>query len=318
VHGRSSLRGPKAAWRSPIYGHRAMVRKKITFNESMLEKTASSIQGNLCRQPLWYRATRRVPPAPHLPRGTSSEEITFALEDRLRRTYLARNPEAQDDAVDLSRGPRRAVRTSSVWSFVYEWICVMEDLGLTEEAAYRHVRNSRENKEPSEVRGTIRELSLQWALRTDEVIQTNMRDLVKLRSHVPPNWDIEKDSFKTKQSGTNIVVKAALGTSPVGSEDILQPEMAAGKPPQSLREQGELTPAEDGHVDDDGRAAIHFARATVQAKLDEVEARLLQLSLSSPGGPGDQAADVAYLEQDVPISERSIPREEFDFSVKAL
>jgi len=86
-----------------------MVRPKINFQSSMVERVRSSVRGKLSTEPTWFGAIKRVPPPPPPLNTGAPARITFALEDRLRKKYLARNPHAQDEAIDLSRGNRKAV-----------------------------------------------------------------------------------------------------------------------------------------------------------------------------------------------------------------
>jgi hypothetical protein len=281
-----------------------MVRKKISFNDALVARVKSNIQGKLSTPPLWYGALQRVPPAPTTRRTKLPPPIVFELEDRLRRKYLARNPQARDEPLDLAGGARQAVRRSTVWMFVYEWICAMEDRGLSEADAYDFVEATHAERQRDETHGDVTALSLKWAQMTDESIRTSMQDAVLRRDELPPNWNVTTGSFSSAQPGANVLVRPALSAASAHAA-------SGGPTPTRPREGLDECSA-------DVRELALFADDAVSRKLDELEAELQ--ALLAPDAPTDGSADddvLAYLEQDI-SAPADVGTDLYDLKVKRL
>jgi hypothetical protein len=287
----------------------AMVRKKIVFQPTLVGRVRSCIQGKLTTPPLWYGAVQRAPPTPS-PVRSSVGAVVFELEDRLRRVFLARNPHVRDEPLDLSRGGRKALRSSTVWSAVYEWICAMEDLGMSEEDAYAHVLEQRAlatHGQPDDVT----ELSLKWAQMTDAAIAQTMSDVETSREQLPPHWNAAAGAFQTPMRGIDILVQPRPASSPSAGEADSDSALA---PRAGMDE-----------LDAETREVVEFADDVVSRKLDEIEAALRALIASEPYGseqtPGSEqapdAATLAYLEQDVPAPS-DLPTDVFELKVKRV
>lgn len=289
------------------------MRKKIVFSKTLVARVARNIQGKLTTPPLWYGALQRVPQPPAPPaRAPSAPPITFELEDRLRRLVLARNPQMRDEPLDLSRGARKAVRRSTAWSFVHEWICAIEDRGLSEDDAYELVR-ARRAREEGEASRDVTELSLRWSQMTDEAIRRTFADASTASHKLPSNWSVSESAFNTPQPGASVLVSANVAAGSAQAQPAAggaggQPAQAAARPGLS-------------ELDREMRELAEYADGVVCRKLDEVE-RQLEALLASDGAasgaePGAEDHVLAFLEQDVPTP-KGLATDVFDLKVKRL
>lgn len=290
-----------------------MVRKKIHFESSMVERVRSSIRGNLSTEPVWWGAIKRVPPPNPPARMGALPRITFALEDRLRQKYLERNPHARDEAIDLSRGSRKAVRRSQVWRFVYEWIVAMEDMGLPEEEAYRFVEARQQSNEAMPSSPDVTHLSLQWARLTDASISDAMREVADAQGTLPPNWSVAAGGFESAQPGANVLVRSvampdALPTTSPGAIGASQEKNTGAAAASS--EAGAAA------MDEETREVVEYARAAVSAKVERLEAQLAQLLAETDAEHDSTGQHIETLEQaDVHVP--SLPEEVFELRVGA-
>lgn len=291
------------------------MRKKIVFNATLMGRMRSNIQGKLTTPPLWYGALQRVPQPPAAAdRVRSSAPITFPLEDRLRRLFLARNPQVQDEPLDLSRGPRKALRRSTAWRFVHEWICAMEDGGMSEDEAYDFVQAQRAAREESE-RSDVTELSLKWTQMTDAAIRESLNEASTARARLPSNWNASQAVFDTPQPGVSVLIRANAS-----AEGGRMPSSAGANASEaSQRAQPAARPGL-AELDSEMRELAQYTDDVVSRKLDEIEQQLEALLAVEDGtaSAAEHSADsevLAYLEQDVPAP-KGTATNEMTFKVK--
>jgi len=150
-------------WVKPIGNRLPMPRVIVSGREvkvSFMERVNSLMRGSIIPKPIWYDAIMAHPPPMKL-KGEKPVRLQWE-EDKLRRTWLRRNPAATQFPKSLFLDPAHpmANREHPADTFVKQQIAHMRR-GDTEEQAYRRVLQKQ--REQQEHDGRVRDAEVEEA-----------------------------------------------------------------------------------------------------------------------------------------------------------
>lgn len=310
-----------------------MVRKAVKFAPTMLKRVERSVGNRLIKPPVWFDAMRRVPPAPATGVSRKPPSVRHEREDRLLAKLFRRVPEARDEAVDLTLGSKSAVRRSSAWRFVYQWIVAMDDGGLSEEDAFNQVRAQHEaahEKAKATAQqwlrgvGDVTQLSAQWQRATSAEIRKGLTAAAAVGDHLPANWDVPSASFKSPQEGAGVVLSVddQPGTHSGEAAAGASLEKSSGDVASSAEDFPAPEPAQARYAAIAGNPRVRAAAASADDAVDKALQRArasldaLAMSLSSVPDEEHDADDVSsaspegrqVLVQELPLQSPALDR----------
>ena len=140
----------------PIRNTAGLVPKPITtgrkIKTELVPRVDNLIKGGVIPKPLWYDAVLAHPPTlEHKMAGPRPKRFEWREEDRLRRVWQRRNPEASMFPkvlfLDETQLPPGTQTTHPADVFVRKQLAMMRKHNLSEEEAYRRVLMQQQQKE---------------------------------------------------------------------------------------------------------------------------------------------------------------------------
>ena len=140
----------------PIRNTAGLVPKPITtgrkIKTELVPRVDNLIKGGVIPKPLWYDAVLAHPPTlEHKMGGPRPKRFEWREEDRLRRVWQRRNPEASMFPkvlfLDETQLPPGTQTTHPADVFVRKQLAMMRKHNLSEEEAYRRVLMQQQQKE---------------------------------------------------------------------------------------------------------------------------------------------------------------------------